>query len=182
MIKTGVINLTETKEVKGKSVKCPRCDYKWDYTGKSNRLCCPKCGRWFQRKYSKKLDKKQIKKIKNDDPKGELVECPKCGYKWDYTDKSNKIKCGKCGKQFQLKYSKGTHTTKIRNKGLSEKTLAFLGNDLNPVADRKFLMDNIAIVLGYDLTILVKNASKTKKMTEINLIRDAVKKYLEGGE
>ncbi len=63
--------------------------------------------------------------------------------------------------------------------GISKETLAFLGNDFDPVTNRKFLMDNIAIVLGYDLTILVKNASKTKKMTEINLIRVAVKKYLE---
>lgn len=72
--------------------------------------------------------------------------------------------------------------SKLMNKGLSEETLAFLGNDFDEVRDRKFLMDSVSIVLGTELAIQVKRASKTKKITELNIIRLAVKKYLGGDE
>jgi len=72
--------------------------------------------------------------------------------------------------------------SKLMNKGLSEETLAFLANDFDEVRDRKFLMGNVAIVLGDNLTIRVKNASKTKRITELNLIRLAVKEFLGGDE
>jgi hypothetical protein len=71
---------------------------------------------------------------------------------------------------------------KLMNKGLSEETLAFLGNDFDEVRDREFLMDSVGIVLGTELAIQVKRASKTKKITELNIIRLAVKKYLGGDE
>ncbi|GAH29369.1 unnamed protein product, partial [marine sediment metagenome] len=41
-------NLTETTDVKGELIKCPRCGYKWDYTGKANKIKCGKCGRYFR--------------------------------------------------------------------------------------------------------------------------------------
>ena len=64
---------------------------------------------------------------------------------------------------------------------LSEETLAFLGNDFDSVTDRSFPRDKIAIVLE-ELTIQVKKASKIRKITEYNLIRLAVKKYLKNEE
>lgn len=111
--------------------------------------------------------------------KKNIVKCPNCSYQWAFVGKSNRVKCRRCGKFFQIKYIKKPMTKKLKNKALSEKTLAFLGNDFDSVTDKKFLMDSVAIVLGDDLTKEIKEESRKIKMTEINLIRVIVKKYLK---
>jgi len=205
VIRTGVKNLTEMKEVKGELIKCPRCNHKWDYVGEANRIKCGKCGKWFQRKYPKKLDKKQIKKIKNEGISEKTLAFLANDFN-PVTDRkylmnnvtivlgnnlTTQVKnASKTRRIMELdlielavkKYLNETYTTKIKNKSLSEETLAFLGTDFDSVTDRSFPRDKIAIILGNDLTIQVKHASKMRKITEYNLIRLAVKKYLEGGE
>lgn len=115
------------------------------------------------------------------------VTCKHCGYSWNYKGSKNRAECPKCKKWIRMKESvdakrmpaKPPIQEKPLDGGLLD-TLDQAGNtSLN--MNKAFVRDSIVHILGDDLALRLAEASQKKRKSSIAIMRDAVKKWLEGG-
>lgn len=114
----------------------------------------------------------------------ERVTCPSCGHKWLHRGKTDSTRCGKCKSWFKLEKPKEKITDKeLINNLVQGKIMDIVEKEgINPFRKNKFLRDSILHILGNDALVLALNkACDKRKRKPEEIIRKAVKKYLDEG-
>ena len=119
------------------------------------------------------------------------LECPKCGYKWNFNGKANRVQCPQCKKFFRLNYKPARNpanktkpakqTCQISDDIMQGNILDALEKaDINPTNHHEMFKDAIPLILKDDeLKFAFAQACQDRKRSPEVIVRKAVRVWLK---